>query len=57
MNIQSDQLVRVLCLSQPGYEVVERFKMHEHKPIGTPLGYHMKLSNTQVIVQSKIGER
>lgn len=28
-------------------KVVERFKMHQSKPVGTPLGQHMKLSKSQ----------
>jgi len=27
--------------------VVERFRMHESKPVGTPLGHHTKLSIIQ----------
>ena len=36
-------------MSQQGYlqKVVERFRMHESKPRGTPLGHHMKLSIAQ----------
>jgi len=38
MDMQKDQTIGVLCLSLQGYlkKVVERFRMHEPKPVSTP---------------------
>ena len=52
VDIVRDQTKGVLRLTQQVYmkKVVERFRMHESKPVGTPLGNHMKLSKSQAPV-------
>ena len=49
MNIVRDQMKGELFLSQQGYlkKIVKRFRMHQSKPVSTPLGHHTKLSITQ----------
>ena len=49
MDIVRNQMKGELFLSQQGYlkKVVERFRMHQSKPVSTPLGHHTKLSITQ----------
>lgn len=49
MDITRDRRKGELFLSQEGYlrKVVERFRMHEAKPVRTPLGTFTKLSSTQ----------
>jgi len=51
INIQMDQTVQILHLSQQGYlqKLVERFRMHESKPLGTCLGHRTKLSVSQAL--------
>ena len=48
VDIKRDRLKRTLLLSQQAYmqKVVKRFRMHQSKPMGTPLGQHMKLSKS-----------
>lgn len=49
MDISRDRSKGELFLSQQGYmtKVVKRFRMHEAKPVTTPLGQHDKLSLKQ----------
>ena len=49
VDIKRDQLKGTLLLSQQAYmqKVVERFRMHQSKPVSTPLWQHMKLSKSQ----------
>jgi len=59
MDIQDDQMIEVLCLSQQGYlkKFVEGFIMHEPKPVDIHLDYHTKLSVTQTPILKKNGKR
>ena len=49
IDIHRDRAKGELFLSQNNYlkKVVERFRMHQSKPVSTPLGHHTKLSVTQ----------
>jgi len=48
IDIHRDRATSELFLSQSNYhkKVVEKFRMHQSKPISTPLGHHTKLSVT-----------
>jgi ATP-binding cassette subfamily B (MDR/TAP) protein 1 len=49
MRINRDMKNRKLTLSQEDYikKVLDRFRMHDAKPVGTPLAGHFKLSKEQ----------
>ena len=49
VDIKRDQLKGTLLLSQQAYmqKVVERFRMHQSKPVSIPLGQHIKLLKSQ----------
>ena len=49
MRISRDRKNRKLTLSQEDYikKVLDRFRMHDAKPVGTPLAGHFKLSKEQ----------
>ena len=49
IDIHRDRAKGELFLSQSNYlkKVVERFRMHQSKPVSTPLGHHTKLSVIQ----------
>ena len=49
IDIHRDKAKGELLLSQRNYlkKVVEKFRMHQSKPVSTPLGHHTKLSVTQ----------
>ena len=49
IDIHRDIAKGELFLSQSNYlkKVVERFRMHQSKPVSTPLGHHTKLSIIQ----------
>lgn len=51
IDIQRDRAKGELFLSQSNYlkKVVERFRMHQSKPVSTPLGHHTKLFVIQAL--------